>query len=89
MTELMQDAGQTGSKVVGTDPALPTMNRQGVVDFCRAMGIPAITERFVRWQTIDGLLPTYRVANRNLYSENDVRSWLESMRREGTGGDAA
>lgn len=70
------------------DPTLPTMNRQGVVEFCRALGVPAITERFVRWQTIDGHLPTYRVANRNLYSENDVRAWLESMRREGTGGAA-
>lgn len=70
--------------------AAPTMRRAEVASFCAALGIPGITERFIKHQTWAGKLVAHRVGNSNVYSENDVLAWVASFRVEGgTGGDAA
>ncbi|WP_159149636.1 hypothetical protein [Dietzia lutea] len=69
---------------------VPTMLRPEVVTFCDGLGIPGITERFIKHQTWAGKLVAHRIGNSNVYSENDVLAWVASFRVEGgTGGDAA
>jgi hypothetical protein len=61
-----------------------------VAEWCSVdLGVPGITERFVKWQTIEGKLAVHRIGVTNYYSEVDVLDWIKSMRRVGTGGDAA
>lgn len=70
------------------DPDLPTMTRVQAVAYLTRAGVPHITERFLKIATQRGDLACYRVANRNMYSENDLRSFLRGMRiAYGTAGE--
>ncbi|MFS4490848.1 hypothetical protein [Dietzia kunjamensis] len=72
-----------------TPSEMPSMRKVDVPAFCRENGVPAITERLVKYATIDGRLAAHRIGVANWYSEADVLDWIKSMRRVGTGGDAA
>lgn len=59
---------------------LPTLDRPGVVAYCASFGL-VVTERFVRQSSQDGTLPSFVVRNRVMFSRDDVREWLRSLRR--------
>lgn len=69
------------------DPDLPTMTRTEAVGYLTIAGVPHITERFLKIATQRGDLACYRVANRNMYSENDLRDFLRRQRCVGTAGE--
>lgn len=70
------------------DPDLPTFDRPGVVALCAARGI-SVTERAVKFASIDGDLASHKIAGRLRWSENDVLAWLRGTRRVGTKRGAA
>lgn len=72
-----------------TPSEMPSLRRHEVPTFCHENGVPAVTERLVKYATIDGRLAVHRIGVTNWYSEADVLAWIKSMRRVGTGGDAA
>lgn len=68
-------------------PDLPTLDRPGVVALCASMGVE-VSERGVKFESIDGSLVSYKVLGRVRWAEADVLAWLRGMRRP-VNGDAA
>ena len=64
-------------------PTDPTLTRDGVAEYAAAKGIPAITPRYVKSETMRGALACHRISNRVLYSPADVDAWLTSKREGG------
>lgn len=76
----------TTDKVGGADQATadPTLTREGVAHYAASKGIPAITPRLVKAETLRGRLAAFYIGNRVLYSPADVDAWLASRRKAAT-----
>ncbi|MDP0398753.1 helix-turn-helix domain-containing protein [Tsukamurella strandjordii] len=66
------------------DPTLPTLTRDDVAVRCANQGIPGITPRYVKAETLRGRLACHRIGNRVLYAVADVEAWLRSKRQGST-----
>lgn len=67
------------------DPDMPVLDRAAVVAVCRLKGIDTVTERAVKYASLDGVLASHKVANKLRWSETDVLAWLRGTRRAGGG----
>lgn len=60
--------------------ALPTIVKlEGAASYCRELGFPHMSERFIKQAVQNGDLPYALISNTRHFAPRDVREWLPGM----------
>jgi hypothetical protein len=70
------------------DDTFPTLDWEAAAAYAQALTGRPITVRYIRQECYEHRLPRFILSGRVRFSKSDVRCWLESLRRTGTGRDA-